>query len=91
MVLIPLLTAVTDIKDSALFSTSLCIMLPVCIVSICVSALGSELPWDVSLPYLISGAIGGMLAGILGKKIPVKWLHRGLGIMILWGGVRYLC
>lgn len=91
MVLIPLLTAVTDIKDSALFSTSLCIMLPVCIVSICVSALGSELPLDVSLPYLISGAIGGMLAGILGKKVSVKWLHRGLGIMILWGGVRYLC
>ena len=91
MVLIPLLTAVTDIKDSTLFSTSLCIMLPVCIVSICVSALGSELPWDVSLPYLISGAIGGMLAGILGKKVSVKWLHRGLGIMILWGGVRYLC
>ena len=40
--------------------------------------------------WLIGSTIGGILAGQFGKHIPVKWLHRGLGILILWGGIRYL-
>ena len=27
----------------------------------------------------------------MASQIPAKWLHRGLGIFILWGGIRYLC
>lgn len=91
MVLIPLLTALTNIKEQNLFTTSLCVMLPVCLVSIGVTALSRDLAFMQAIPYLISGAIGGLLAGFWGKNIPVKWLHRGLGIMILWGGIRYLC
>ena len=41
--------------------------------------------------YLAGSAAGGFLAGIFGKKIPVLWLHRILGIFILWGGIRNLC
>ena len=41
--------------------------------------------------YLAGSAAGGLLAGIFGKKIPVLWLHRILGIFILWGGIRNLC
>ena len=91
MVLIPLLTALTDIEDRALFTTSLFIMLPVCLVSIVVGVYDGALPWKTALPYLYAGAAGGLLAGLFGKKIPTKWLHRGLGLMILWGGIRYLC
>ena len=40
--------------------------------------------------FAFYGAIGGVLAGMFGKKIPTVWLHRGLGILILWGGIRYL-
>ena len=43
-----------------------------------------------SVPYLIGGAIGGVLAGLFLKKLPTKWLHRILGIFILWGGYRLL-
>jgi uncharacterized membrane protein YfcA len=49
------------------------------------------LPLTTALPYLIGSALGGILAGLLGKRIPTVWLHRGLGILILWGGYRYLC
>lgn len=91
MVLIPLLTVLTDIEDRALFTTSLCVMLPVCLVSIAVTALDNSLPWNAALPYLLAGTLGGILAGFFGKKIPGKWLHRGLGLMIIWGGIRYLC
>ena len=38
----------------------------------------------------LGSALGGSLAGLWGKKIPTRWLHRGLGVLILWGGIRYL-
>ena len=40
---------------------------------------------------LIGSGAGGILAGFFGSKIPTHWLHRLLGVLILWGGYRYLC
>ncbi len=91
MILVPLLTMLTDIKDSAVFPTSVSIILPVCFVSLLASENVSDLRWATVLPYLIGSAIGGVLCGFLGRKIPTLWLHRLLGILILWGGIRYLC
>ena len=90
MVLVPLLTLLTDLEDQELFSASLSIILPLCLVSLWVTALTSPIPWQAAFPYLLGSALGGLAAGIWGAKIPVKWLHRGLGILILLGGVRYL-
>lgn len=91
MVLVPLLTLLTLLKDAEIFPASLSIILPVCLVSLTVTALQTPIPWADAFPYLIGSAIGGICVGLWGKKIPVKWLHRGLGILILWGGIRYLC
>lgn len=91
MVLIPLLTLLTDIGERELFPSSIAIILPICLVSLAVSALQGTLTVTGALPYLLGGAAGGILAGKWGQKIPVRWLHRGLGILILWGGFRYLC
>lgn len=41
-----------------------------------------------AVPYLVGGAVGGCLAGLLYPKIPTKWLHRALGLLIVYGGVR---
>lgn len=91
MVLVPLLTILTSMEDSAIFPASISIILPVCLVSLTFTALTGEIAWGQSVPYLFGSAVGGILAGLFGKKIPVNWLHRGLGILILWGGYRYLC
>ena len=90
MVLVPLLRILTDWDDRKIFSSSVAIILPVCVVSLTVSAMSSAIPWTQALPYLAGSALGGIGAGILGKQIPVCWLHRGLGILMLWGGIRYL-
>ena len=90
MVLIPLLTALTDLEESELFSSSLAIMLPICIISLWVTALHGTLPFMRSIPYLIGGTIGGLIGGILQGKLPTLWLHRILGLLIIWGGIRYL-
>lgn len=87
MILIPLLSKLTDWNDDEIFSSSLSIILPSCLASL---ASSLPLPWTDALPWLPGSALGGLAAGIWGNKIPAKWLHRGLGILIIWGGVRYL-
>lgn len=90
MILVPLLTTFGGLTDEEIFPASLSIILPVCLVCLSVTAASGGLPWSEALPYLLGSAGGGVLAGVWGKKIPVIWLHRVLGILILWGGWRYL-
>jgi len=91
MVLVPLLSFCAVLDSEEVFPASVSIILPVCIISLILTAQQNPIPWVQALPYLIGSGIGGILSGKLGKKIPVKWLHRVLGLMILWGGIRYLC
>ncbi len=91
MVLVPMLQKSGELSESEVFPSSVAIILPLCILSIIVSSFSGPIPWKTALPYLLGSIPGGILAGLLGKKIPVKWLHRALGLIILWGGVRYLC
>ena len=91
MVLVPLLTLLTPIEENKLFSTSLWVILPICMISLGYTLLSGPCPWADALPYLAGSAIGGLLAGKFGARIPSLWLHKGLGLLILWGGVRYLC
>ena len=91
MVLVPLLTALTDLEDDEIFPASISIMLPICLVSLAYRSLTAPLPLSAAAPYLIGGALGGITAGLWGQAIPTRWLHKGLGILILWGGIRYLC
>lgn len=91
MVLVPLLCWLTDIEDDEIFPSSISIILPICLISIAITALNGTIAWKQSVPYLIGSCIGGILAGLWGQKIPTLWLHKALGILIIWGGLRYLC
>ena len=89
MILVPLLTSMSDLEEDEIFPSSVSIILPICLISL---VLGSQrISLGHALPYLLGGLIGGLIAGRTEQKIPVKWLHRILGILILWGGIRYLC
>ena len=91
MVLVPLLSLLTPLEEDQIFGASIAVILPICIVSLTATAMTGSIAWRQSLPYLIGSAAGGLAAGIWGKKIPSLWLHRVLGILIVWGGIRYLC
>ena len=91
MILVPLLTLLTDLEEDEIFPASVSIILPACFISLFMSAKAEALRLYHLWPYLIGSALGGILCGFFGKKIPVNWLHKILGILILWGGVRYLC
>lgn len=91
MVLVPLLTTLTKLPDEEVFPSSVSIILPICLVSLTLSWPAGGVDWGYTWPYLAGSALGGIAAGLWGRKIPTKWLHRLLGVLILWGGVRYLC
>ena len=90
MVLVPLLGMLTAMEDRDIFPSSIAIIFPICLVSLWVTAATQGIAWHESLPYLLGSLLGGIAAGLWGRKIPTVWLHRGLGILILWGGIRYL-
>ena len=90
MVLIPLLCLFGCVEEAEIFPASVSIILPICLVSLAYGAINGVFPFRASLPYLVGSALGGIIAGVIGKRIPVSWLHRVLGLLILWGGFRYL-
>ena len=90
MILVPLLTQITDLEEGSIFPSSISIILPICLVSLGWSIWAGTVDFQAALPYLVGSVIGGFLAGKWGQHIPTKWLHRLLGILILWGGIRYL-
>lgn len=90
MVLVPLLSSVTDIPEDSLFPSSVSILFPICVISLLFSQGWEQFSFWQAAPYLTGSVIGGICAGLWGKKIPSVWLHRTLGCLILWGGIRYL-
>lgn len=90
MVLVPLLIILVRLEDKAAFSSAVCIILPICIVSLIFYGMYGALPIEKSVPYLIGGGLGGILSGLLFQKVSARFLHIALGALILFGGVRLL-
>lgn len=90
MILVPLLTLLPGLNEKEVFSSSVAIILPICIVSLAMLLPQSTFSLLPTLPYLIGSLLGGLIAWKCGKRIPTKWLHWLLGAFILWGGVRYV-
>lgn len=90
MVLLPLLAATTELGEKEVFANCVAIILPLSAVSAAVYFLRGGAFAVQSVPYLLGGAVGGVIAGLVLKKLKALWLHRALGVFILWGGVRLL-
>ena len=88
MVLVPALHKFTDVEEENLFPTSVAVVFPLCLVSLTVYGLHGDLPWQTAWPYLVGSGLGGVAAGMFGRRVPTGLLHRILGILILWGGIR---
>lgn len=90
MILLPMLSFFRCVDHKEFFSAPIVIILPITALSLLLTPDSEALPFSALLPYLCGSAAGGAAALYAEKIIPAKWLHRLLGIFILWGGVRYL-
>lgn len=90
MVLVPLLIRLCKLEDKEAFSSAICIILPLCIVSLAVYGSQQIFPFQEALPYLVGGLLGGILGGLWFKKVSPQFLHKFFGLIIFWGGIRLL-
>ena len=90
MLLVPLLTGFCRLEDRKAFATAIAVIAPLCVVSLLVYGLRGDLELAAALPCLAGGLLGGLAGGKLYGRIPTVWLHRILGLLILYGGGRIL-
>ena len=86
--LVPLLTAWAKLPPKKAFATSVAVILPLSLISAGIYFFNGAIDLTAAWPFLVGGAFGGLLSGKIFKKIPVLWLRRAFGLLILYGGVR---
>lgn len=86
--LVPLLIHFAKMEEKKAFATSVAIILPLTIASYIIFCLNGGNVWMDALPYVIGGILGGLLSSRLFRKIPVIWIHRMFGVLILYGGIK---
>lgn len=86
--LVPLLSRWCGLSTRAAFATSVAIIFPLSIVSAVLYYQNGTLSIGAALPYLIGGAIGGLIAGRIFQNMKMLWLRRIFGLLILYGGIR---
>ena len=88
--LVPVLTRLCGMEQRRAFATSVAVILPLCVLSVGIYFMRGGLGLSAAWPYLVGGTVGGWLGGRLFKGVRVDWLRRGFGLLLIYGGVRYL-
>ena len=90
MLLVPLFCKWAKLPAKSAFATSVAVILPMSLASVIIYLLNYDLSFTAALPYLAGGALGGIVSGLVFKKVSTVLLHKILGIFIIYGGVRSL-
>ena len=88
ILLVPLLLRVHKLPAQKAFATSLAVILPLSAVTLVVYLQQTSPDWQAAWPYLLGGALGGVLAGRTLHKVNPALLRKLFGLFLLWGGVR---
>ena len=86
--LVPLFTGWLKMEPKKAFATSVAVIFPLCAVAAGLFWWRGGAELGSFWPYWLGGAAGGVISGTLFRKIPVIWLRRAFGLLILYGGVR---
>ena len=86
--LVPLFTGWAKLPQRRAFATSVAVILPLSLVSAAVYWFRGGLDVSAAWPYLLGGAVGGLLAGKIFRRVPLVWVRRAFGLLLLYGGVR---
>jgi uncharacterized membrane protein YfcA len=86
--LVPLLSYVIKLEPRKAFATSVFIILPISCVTAAVYFASGRVDFALAAPYLVGGFVGGIVAGKFFKKLPVVWLRRIFGAVLIVGGLR---
>lgn len=85
---VPLLTNWIKTDERKAFATSIGIILPLSAVSAVTYFLNGSINFAPAIPFLVGGAIGGIISGKVFKKVPVHALRKAFALLIIYGGIR---
>ena len=86
--LVPLFTSWVGLEQRRAFATSVAVVCCLSVAALVSYALHGGVDVAQALPYLAGGLVGGFLSGRVFDRIPVTWLHRGFGLLMVYGGLR---
>lgn len=86
--LVPLLTRWAGLEQRRAFATSVAVIFPLSLVSAAIYYYKGALDVSTCWPWLLGGFVGGAVSGKIFRKIPLVFLRRAFGVLILYGGVR---
>lgn len=86
--LVPLFTRWIGLPQKKALATSVAVILPLSAVSAAVYFFKGAMDLAAAWPYILGGAIGGIFSTRALKRLPVKWLRRGFGALMIYCGVR---
>ncbi len=86
--LVPLLAGWAKVEQKKAFASSVAVILALSAVSAAVYWMKGAMDFTLAWPYLLGGFSGGLVSGRIFKKVPVLWLRRGFGLLIVYGGIK---
>ena len=90
MFLVPLFCRWVRLEDKKAFASSLAVIMPLSVISAIVYLIKGNIEIVSAVPYLAGGLLGGILSGLVFKKMSARFLRTALAIFIIYGGVRAL-
>lgn len=90
MILVPLYIRWLKLPERQAFASSVCTILPLCLVSSGIYFFRQAIDFMAAIPYLIGGLSGGILGGLIFKKINITFIQKAFAVLIIFGGIRAL-
>lgn len=87
MIIVPILTKL-GLEQQNAHATSVCIIMPICIVSAITYLYSGHVSFFDASPYLIWGIVGAILGTWILQKISPKLLRRIFGGLMIWAAIR---
>ncbi|HZJ99594.1 MAG TPA: sulfite exporter TauE/SafE family protein [Tissierellaceae bacterium] len=89
-IVVPSLVFLLKLKDYKAHATAIPIILPLSIISVTIYLFNNKIPLDIAL-YVASGGIAGSYLGAkFLNKIPVKYLRKIFGSVIIYTAIRMI-
>lgn len=89
-IVVPSLVFLLKLKDYKAHATAIPIILPLSIISVIVYLFNNKVPFDVALYVVIGGLAGSYVGAKFLNKIPVKYLRKIFGSVIIYSAIRMI-
>lgn len=90
ILLVPMYLKYSDMKPKETFATSISVIFVLSLVTIQTYIANQTFSLENGYIFIIGGFLGGILAIFAFKKVEATILKRILGLIIIYGGVRFL-